>query len=120
MSTMPNDIAEYFNQLNNTQREKLNTIRGLILTEVPGATETISYQLPTFKYQGKVLLYYGAFSDHVSIFPVPRSIENEVEEYIRGKGTLKFSLADPLPIPLLHRIVLAHKDRVERTQGSRR
>ena len=116
---MPNDIADYFNQLNNAQREKLGTIRGLVLAEVPNAVELISYQMPAFKYEGKILLYYGAFAQHVSIFPVPRSIEEEVEDYIRGKGTLKFPLADPLPIPLLHKIVSAHKDRVERTRGTR-
>ena len=120
MTAMPNDVAEYFAKLNNAQREKLGMIRELVLSEVPSATELISYQMPAFKYEDKVLLYYGAFEQHVSIFPVPLSIEEEVEDYIRGKGTLRVLLADPLPIPMLHRIVRAHKDRVERGRGERR
>jgi uncharacterized protein YdhG (YjbR/CyaY superfamily) len=75
---------------------------------VPGAEETISYQIPTFKLNGSYLIYFAGWKNHVSLYPVPRGndlFKKELSNYKGGKGTVQFSLDKPIPIPLIKKIV---------------
>ena len=78
----------------------LENIRSLIKETCPEATESISYQMPTFKLHGHYLVYFAAFKKHIGLYPMPNSITEfkaELEPYQSGKGSVKFSLEQPIP-----------------------
>ena len=103
-------VDEYLAGVPEPARSTLNTIRAAIRSAVPAeATEVISYRIPAFKYKG-MLVWYGAFSDHCSLFPGSGIIEafaDELKRYPISKGTIQFPLDKPLPATLLRKIVKA-------------
>jgi len=93
-----------------SSREILNEVRLRVATALPEATEAISYDIPTFKLDGKALIYVAAWKNHVAVYPVPtgdEALQRDVERYRSGKGTLKFQLSEPFPYELFDRLVKA-------------
>lgn len=86
----------------------LEKIRRTVREIVPEATESISYQMPTFKLRGRGLLSFGAWKSHIGMYPVPSGAEafnRELAPYVKGKGTIQFQLSDPIPYDLVKKIV---------------
>ncbi len=102
-------VDRYLAVLPEERRAVLQALRQEIREAAPDATETISYQMPGFRYRGRVLVTYAAFRDHVSLFPMGGAVielmRAELEPYIGGKGTLHFALDEPLPVDLIQRVV---------------
>lgn len=90
-------------------QERLKLIRKTIKENVPpDAEETISYQIPTFKLDGKFIIYFAGFKNHISIYPIPpgpKDFQKDIKEYIKGKGTLQFSNDKDLPIALIKKVI---------------
>ena len=99
------------------QRATLEDVRRTIRAAAPEATEAISYQMPAFKQRGRFLVSYAAFRDHCSLFPasyaVMEALRTELEPYVSGKGTLRFTVEDPIPAELVTRIVELRLHEVE-------
>src|ERR1700693_5085712 len=89
----PKNVDESLAGVPEPARDTLNKIRAAIRSAVPReATETISYRIPAFKYNG-VLVWFAAFSNHCSFFPTAAVIEafkNELKTYSISKGTIQF------------------------------
>jgi uncharacterized protein YdhG (YjbR/CyaY superfamily) len=103
----PQTIDEYIAGFPQDAQEILLKIRQIVRETAPGATETISYQMPTFRLEG-ALVHFAAFKKHIGFYPVPSGIEafkEELAEYITGKGTLQFPLDRPIPYDLIRRVV---------------
>jgi uncharacterized protein YdhG (YjbR/CyaY superfamily) len=91
-------------------RSVLEEVRRTIREVVPDGDETISYQIPTVKLDGKALIHFAAWKHHLSIYPVPAGDEafaRELAPYLAAKGTLKFSYDGPIPYPLIKRVAQA-------------
>ena len=100
-------IDEYIADFPEDVRERLQKIRRIIHGIAPGAVETISYQIPAFKIDGKFLVYFAAFPGHISIYPIPAGDDDfnkEITPYVKGKGTLQFPLSKPVPYGLVEKI----------------
>jgi uncharacterized protein YdhG (YjbR/CyaY superfamily) len=107
----PAGVEDYLAALPEDQRAALEKLRETIRAAAPEATETISYQMPTFKLRGRVLVYYAAFKDHCSLFPaseaVMEALGEELKPYFSGKGTLRFTPDKPIPVAIVKKIVKA-------------
>ena len=118
MKKKPDNIDEYLANVPEPARSTLQRIRAVVRSAVPaGATEAISYGIPTFKYNGS-LLAFAAFSKHCSVFPMSYAVitmlKRELENFEVSKGTIRFPLNKPLPAALVKKIVkarLAEKER---------
>lgn len=102
------DVMEYLAQVPAESRAVLEKLRQTIKSTVPEAVEVISYQIPTFKYQGRMLVSYAAFQEHCSFFPGAGPIEthrNELKSYKTSKGTIRFPVDRPLPASLVKKLV---------------
>ena len=112
----PTPVEDYLAALPEDQRSVLEKLRTRIRATAPDATETISYQMPTFKLRGRVLVYYAAFKDHCSLFPaseaVMETLGEELKPYFSGKGTLRFTPDKPIPAALVKRIVKARIEEI--------
>lgn len=85
----------------------LEKLRSSIRQAAPQIEEVISYKMPAYKQNG-IVVYFGGFTKHVSLFPGSEAIEvfkNELADYTVSKGTIRFSLDKPLPITLIKKIV---------------
>jgi uncharacterized protein YdhG (YjbR/CyaY superfamily) len=85
----------------------LRKIRTTIRKAAPTATESISYGIPAYTLNGR-LIYFAGFTKHVSIYPAPRgagAFKEELAGYKGGKGTVQFPLDRPIPYGLITRIV---------------
>lgn len=93
------------------QRSMLQQIRGRVHELAPAVTETISYQIPAFKLDGRILVYMAAWKDHISIYPIPvvdEALQAELVPYVKGRGTLWFGLKKPLPLVLVDQLIVAY------------
>jgi uncharacterized protein YdhG (YjbR/CyaY superfamily) len=117
----PRSVEDYLAALPEESRIALERLRKTIKAAAPKATETISYQMPTFKDQGRFLVSYAAFKDHCSLFPaseaVMEALGEELKPYFSGKGTLRFTADKPIPAGLVRKIV---KTRIEEIAADRR
>jgi uncharacterized protein YdhG (YjbR/CyaY superfamily) len=87
-------------------RAILEQVRTTIRAAVPGAEETISYDIPTFKVDGRPVVYFAGWKHHVSVYPIPEvdeALEGELAPFLAAKGTLKFPLDRPIPYELIGR-----------------
>lgn len=106
--TAPTTIDEYIAGFPPDVQEMLEQVRLAIRTTAPEAEETISYKMPTFTLNGRYLVYFAAYKNHIGLYPAPIGVEEFKEElsvYGGGKGTVKFPLDKPLPLELITKIV---------------
>jgi uncharacterized protein YdhG (YjbR/CyaY superfamily) len=100
-------IDEYIELQPDNIRAKLQQIRETVAKAVPEAEESISYQMPLFKYHG-MLAYFAAFTNHYSIFvspPVLNSFKPNLAEYKLSKSGIRIPNNKPVPVKLLSDIV---------------
>lgn len=89
-------------------RSALEQLRRTVREIVPEATEVISYRVPTFKYHGRMLVSYAAFSEHCSFFPGAGPIEahkRNLKSFQTSKGTIRFTPEKPLSSTLIKKLV---------------
>jgi uncharacterized protein YdhG (YjbR/CyaY superfamily) len=93
------------------QRAALRTIRAAIRATAPKAVEHFSYGIPGFRLDGRPLVWYAAFKQHVSLYPVTaplkRALAKDIEGYETSTGTLRLPLDEPMPVALIRKIVRA-------------
>ena len=107
----PTTIDEYFAGLPSAQRAALERVRRVIRATAPEAQECISYQIPSFKLNGKGLIWFGAAAHHCAIYGVAN--DPALQDYdTSGKGTLRFTIEKPLPDALLRKLVMARMKRI--------
>jgi uncharacterized protein YdhG (YjbR/CyaY superfamily) len=88
-------------------RTLLKQIRKTIRETAPDAEETISYGMPAFR-QGRILVYFAAFKNHIGFFPTASGVsafKKELKRFECTKGTIRLPFDQPLPLPLIRRIV---------------
>lgn len=111
MSDRPkfSSIDEYIASTPAEVRRILEDIRQVVRDRVPGATETIGYQMPAFRL-GKVFFYFAAFKKHIGIYPPvtgDKALQQALLPYRGEKGNLKFPLDQPIPYDLIGRVAAA-------------
>ena len=100
-------IDEYISEADESARGILQQMRGIISEAAPGTTECISYGMPAFRLR-RVVVYFAAFKNHVSLFPGASGVatfSEELKQWKWSKGTIQFPLDQPLPVELIKRIV---------------
>lgn len=89
-------------------QKRLDQIQTAIKSAVPEALEKISYNMPSFRFHGR-LLYYGAFKNHIGFYPASKNVFEEFKDELKiykqsGKGTVQYPYDKPLPIELIKKI----------------
>jgi uncharacterized protein YdhG (YjbR/CyaY superfamily) len=108
MSTAVKAIDNYIAGFPDSTRELLDQLRSSIIKTAPGAEEVISYKMPAFKLNGRMLVWYAAYEKHIGLYPTASPIpyfREELADYKFSKGAIRFPLNKPLPLDLITKIV---------------
>ncbi len=100
-------IDEYLAKVEPAKRKALERIRALAKKAVPEADETISYGMPTLKYQGKPFLGFDAHANHIGVYPYSGHVIEMLSEKLRAYKTTKGAIRVPLETPIPERTLRA-------------
>lgn len=107
-STKPRSIDDYIARYPANVQRALKKVRLTVKEAAPRAQETISYEMPTFKLNGRAIVSFGAYKTHVGMYAAPFGIpafKKDLARYGSGKGTLRFLLDEPMPAGFITRLV---------------
>jgi len=101
-------VPSYISAFPKDVQQILRKIRSTIRKAAPKAEESISYGIPTYKFDGP-LIYFAAFKSHIGLYPMTKTVKekfrDEIAGYKQSKGTIRLPLDEPIPYDLIARIV---------------
>lgn len=110
-SPKPLNHDDYLSRLPEDKRAALQRLREQVLKAAPAAEECVAWQMPSFRFDGRLLVCYGAAKNHCSLYPMSSDLIEEMADELAGRdtgrGTIRFTPDDPLPAALVRRIVKA-------------
>jgi uncharacterized protein YdhG (YjbR/CyaY superfamily) len=121
-------VDEYIASQPEVVQAVLKRVRSAIRKAVPAAEETISYQIPAYKLNGRAVLYFAGWKQHYSLYPssdpVVKAFKDDLAKYTISKGTIRFPLSEPVPVKLIAGIAKVRAKEVagrgKAKKGSRR
>jgi uncharacterized protein YdhG (YjbR/CyaY superfamily) len=108
MPAKPRTIDEYLARVSDEKRATLEKLRKAIRAAAPEAEECISYDLPAFRLNGKLLVALGTAAKHCAFYPGSYPIEahkNDLKAYSTSKGMVRFPANGPIPAALVRKLV---------------
>ena len=108
MRAKPAAIDDYLAGVGPDKRAALEKLRKDIKAAAPGIEECISYGMPAFRLNGRVLVWLGAGTNHCAFYPGASPIAahaRELAKYATSKGTVRFPPDTPLPAALVRTLV---------------
>ncbi len=101
-------VDEYIAAQPHAAQAALGLVRSAIRKAMPGADEAISYKIPTYKLNGRAVLYFAGWKEHYSLYPAGETLvaafKDELTSYKVEKSTLRFPLSQAVPVKLIERI----------------
>lgn len=104
---VPETIDEYIAAFPADVQKRLASLRKTIAKHAMGATEAISYHIPTYKLHGN-LVHFAAYKRHIGFYPGAAALVKfapELSSYATSKGTVQFPHDRPIPLKLVEEIV---------------
>jgi uncharacterized protein YdhG (YjbR/CyaY superfamily) len=105
----PGDIDEYLAALEPGRRVALQRLRRTMRKMVPRADEVISYGIPAFRLDGRIVGGFAATKKGCSYFPFSgttlKTLADDIEDYDGTKSSLHFDPAKGLPTALVRKLI---------------
>ena len=104
----PKTVDEYISAFDGEVKVRLEHVRKLIKNEITGVEEVISYGMPAYKLNDKIVVYFSGYEKHVGIYPgkiQDYSFSKTLQKYASGKSTLKFPNDEPLPDDVIREFI---------------
>lgn len=101
-------VDEYISSFPPATQAVLNQVRATIKEHAPHAVESISYGMPAFKTNGRPLVYFAGYKNHIGFYATPTGhsqFATDLSIYKQGKGSVQFPLDQPMPLALIGNIV---------------
>lgn len=100
-------IDEYLAKIPPEKRKALAAVRKTIRASAPRAVESISYGIPTYKQDGRPLIYFSAAKEHLTIHAIDNDLLEDAAKrgFATGRGSIRFNTERPIPSAMLTRIV---------------
>ncbi|WP_307270641.1 iron chaperone [Chryseobacterium sp. W4I1] len=104
------NINEYILLFPDEVQQKLIELRETIHSEITGLEEYIGYQMPTFRYRGKPLVYFAGYKKHIGFYPGAEDIKAFEKDFVKNqykfsKGAVQFPADQNIPAELVRKIV---------------
>ena len=123
--TKSTSVAEYIESQPPKARAVLRKVRAAMRKALPRAEEVISYQIPAYKLNDRVVIYFAGWREHYSIYPAQRRLVAAFKERlapyeVNNKGTIRFPLSEPVPARLIQDIARFRAKEVTENRGDKR
>ena len=123
--TKSTSVAEYIESQPPNARAVLRKVRAAMRKALPSAEEVISYQIPAYRLNGRVVIYFAGWREHYSIYPAQRRLVAAFKERlapyeVNNKGTIRFPLSEPVPARLIQDIARFRAKEVAENRGDKR
>ncbi len=106
-------VDKYLKELPEPQKTTLTKLRKTIKKIEPKAKEVISYNMPAFKIEERIICGFLSAKKHCSYFPfsgkVLPELKEELKDYDKSTGTLRFAIDKPLPEKLVKKLISVRK-----------
>ncbi len=113
-------VAAYIGAQPVAKRPALRRVRAAIRKALPSAQETVSYGIPAYRADGKTVIYFAAWKDHYSLYPVGRAVQSafraDLEDHQIKGSTLRISFSVPVPARLIGQIAIFKSKSVSATR----
>lgn len=99
-----NSVDDYVNGFEGTKKEWLTTLVAFMRESFPNAVETISYQMPMYKFDRQYIAFSVAkdhFSFHTIDFEMIGELKGTLPKAKFGRGCAKIGYDDKAAIPIL-------------------
>jgi uncharacterized protein YdhG (YjbR/CyaY superfamily) len=101
------NVDDYIAAQSASVQPRLRELRAIFRAAAPNAAEVISYGMPTYKYR-RGSMHFGAAKRHCAIYgSAAHLLGDELRGFVGEKGTVRFSLNEPIPQELVHKLVVA-------------
>lgn len=103
----PKTIEEYIDMAPAETQERLWKLHATIRAAAPGASEALKWSMPAYSYK-KILVTWAIFKKHTGFYPMPSAIKafkKDLAKYKTAAGSIQFPHDQPLPLPLVKKIV---------------
>jgi uncharacterized protein YdhG (YjbR/CyaY superfamily) len=110
MAQKSTTVEEYIASFPPEVQAKLEDVRRVMRASAPGTQEAISYGIPTLMLDGRYLIYFAGWKQHISVYPIPsgdEALQRDLAPYVAAKGTLRFPISEPIPLELIGRATAA-------------
>ena len=116
-------VRAYIAALPPAARRTIKRLQATLRAAAPrNAEDAISYRIPALRVEGRILLWYAAFTEHCSVFPISAALRRAATArgFETSKGTLRLPLDRPLPVGLLKQFVRERVAAVRTTVRARK
>jgi uncharacterized protein YdhG (YjbR/CyaY superfamily) len=103
-------VDDYIASFPAATKEVLQQVRQAIARAIPGAEESIRYNMPVVGRGGTYVVHFAGWKRHIGMYPIPGfadDLEREVAPYRAAKDTVRFPLSKPIPDDLIERMTAA-------------
>lgn len=111
MPRIPKTIDDYLATVTGPRKAALEHLRTTIRSIVPDAEECISYRIPAFRLDGRIVAGFSARASGCSYFPFSgttlKTLAPQLRSYEQTKSSLHFAADTPLPKTLVRRLIKA-------------
>ena len=106
---MASKVDDYLRTVPKEIQPAIEKLRQTIRAVLPDADEVISYGIPMFKQDGHGVVAYNATKAGVTLQVMSGTLlddhQEELRKYKRAKGSVQFPTGQPLPVPLIKKLV---------------
>lgn len=107
MSTKITSVDDYIATFPPDVQIMLQLLRETLASSIPGSDETIRYGMPAVMSDGRYVVHYAGWRQHIGLYPIPPlqpELEAEVAPYRSTKDTMRLPLRSPVPYELIGRL----------------
>jgi uncharacterized protein YdhG (YjbR/CyaY superfamily) len=102
------NVDEYIAAQPRLARTVLERVRRTIRKALPECEETLSYRIPTYKLDGRAVIYFAGWKAHYALYPIGKHIVSKFSEELADcevdKSTIRFPFSKAVPVKLIGRI----------------
>lgn len=108
-TAQPDDVKAYYENVDDGVKDAVLALRKVILKELPGATERMSYGMPFFVYAGKDIVALAPAKRHLGFYTLggrqTSKFGGDLLGYKTSKAAIQLPYDQSLPVDLIKKII---------------
>ncbi len=110
------NVDEYIKNADKLHKEKLKTLRDIVLGINKKIEESIKYGMPAYSWDQKPLFYFAAMKGHLGLYPTPGPIielAKDLEKFSTSKGCARIPYDTNIPKGLVIKLIKSRMKEID-------